>query len=364
MEKENKKLNIVLKIIKIVLKVILCILLIVLLIVFGLRLCNYINHKIKYKNGVNETKYIDINGQKQYVMMMGKNKDNPVILYLHGGPSSPDTYITYSFSDYLTNDYTVISWDQRGCGRTYYKNEKIDPDNESASFEQALKDVDVLVDYIRNKFNQDKVIIMGHSYGSILGSTYVRNNPNKVSAYIGIGQMVSLREADIYSYNDALNKAKAQGDDTTELESAYNVLINNINIQNLLKLRSLTSKYHPVEKEGDEMGLALFSPYAGINDLKWFFKQLGNINEYVELNKQLFDYVISFDATKEILEYKVPVLFISGGSDWVCPVDSTREYYESIVAPKKDMITIDKYGHDVHVANPKKFTYKVKEFLK
>ena len=68
------------------------------------------------KNGVNETTYLDINGQQQYVMMMSQDESNPVIIYLHGGPSSPDTYLSYCFSDYLTDDYTSIGWDQRGSG--------------------------------------------------------------------------------------------------------------------------------------------------------------------------------------------------------------------------------------------------------
>lgn len=54
-------------------------------------------------------------------MMMGQDTSNPVIIYLHGEPAGPDIFITYSFTDYLTDEYTVIGWDQRGCGRTYYK---------------------------------------------------------------------------------------------------------------------------------------------------------------------------------------------------------------------------------------------------
>lgn len=90
----------------------------------------------------------------------------------------------------MTDDYTVVSWDQRGCGRTYYHNAETDPDNSTVTFEQAEEDLNALVDYVCDRFGQDKVIIMGHSYGSLLGSQYVLDYPEKVSHYIGIGQEV------------------------------------------------------------------------------------------------------------------------------------------------------------------------------
>ncbi|MDD6656366.1 MAG: alpha/beta fold hydrolase [Lachnospiraceae bacterium] len=128
--------------------------------------------------------------------MRGENVNNPVIIYLHGGPSSPDGYVTYGFTDYLVDDYTVIAWDQRGCGRTYIHNRNVDVNNDTASFEQALVDLDELVDYARERFHQDKVIILGHSYGTILGSVYARTRPEKVDAYIGAAQVISLEETD------------------------------------------------------------------------------------------------------------------------------------------------------------------------
>ena len=360
MKKPKSTLGKVLKVVAIVLALLIAAT--ILMVVF-LRASNYFNHKLQLANGINESEYLDVNGQKQYILMTGKDTSNPVIIYLHGGPSSPDTCVAYNFVDHLMDEYTFIGWDQRGCGRTYYKNIEADPESKTASFEQALEDLDEIVDYARERFGQEKVIIMGHSYGTVLGSTYVRAHPDKVSTYIGIGQMVSLERADVYSYNDALSKAQAAGDDTTEMEKAFDDFKNNPEIPTLLTLRNLTSKYHPAEKHGDYLGLALFSPYSGIDDIKWFIKQLGDIHEYVALNQQLFDYVLKFDALEEDLNYEMPVYFISGSEDWVCPVQSTQEYYEKITAPKKDFRTIEKCGHDVQLASSREFSQLVKELL-
>ena len=164
--------------------------------VIGCRNFNYFKYYKLVKNGIDEAGYIMLGGQEQYILTRGENVNNPVIIYLHGGPSSPDGYVTYGFSDYLVDDYTVISWDQRGCGRTYIHNRNVDVNNDTASFEQALVDLDQLVDYARTRFHQDKVIILGHSYGTILGSVYSHKYPEKVDTYIGAAQVIQAPNSD------------------------------------------------------------------------------------------------------------------------------------------------------------------------
>ena len=132
----------------------------------------------------------------------------------------------------------------------------------------------------------------------------------------------------------------------------------------LMALRNETAPYHPVEKAADQFGLALFSPYAGVNDLRWFAFQMGDIDKYVEKNKKLFDFALSYDAYSESMEFDMPVCFISGSEDWVCPVDKAEQYLEKLQAPEKKMYTLEGCGHDAHCAAPEEFAGDVKEFLK
>ena len=235
----------------------------VILFVTGSRNINYAKHYQMIQNGVDEGTFLTLGGQEQYVLIRGMNTENPVMIYLHGGPSSPDTYTTYGFSDDLIDNYTVIAWDQRGCGRTYFHNLDDDPKNEKASFEQAQEDLDALVDYTLERFGQDKVIILGHSYGTILGSVYVREHPEKVSAYIGAAQVVSLEKMDIYSYEDALARAKEAGDDTAALETAYEAFRTDGCITNMMSLRHLTAQYHSATVSDKATMMAIQSPYSG-----------------------------------------------------------------------------------------------------
>ena len=101
-------------------------------------------YRIFSSGGIDEKLYVNINGHNQYVFIRGKDINNPIILNLHGGPANPDAFLTYEFAQAITYEFTYVSWDQRGCGRTYYKNKHIDPKNESTDFGQAIKDVDEL----------------------------------------------------------------------------------------------------------------------------------------------------------------------------------------------------------------------------
>ncbi|MEG0692117.1 MAG: alpha/beta fold hydrolase [Oscillospiraceae bacterium] len=125
--------------------------------------------------GINEECYIKLGRIEQYIQIRGQSKSNPIIVFLHGGPGNPNSNLSYYFQPYLVSDYTFVDWDQRGCGKSHMKNSSLNVDTE-LSTEILLADLDELVDYLRDKFEQDKVIIMGHSCGTLLGSKYALDN--------------------------------------------------------------------------------------------------------------------------------------------------------------------------------------------
>ena len=322
----------------------------------------WFSNRIDTANGVDEGIYVSLGGQEQYLLIRGEDVANPVMIWLHGGPASPEAFANYTFQKHLVDEYTVVNWDQRGCGRTYYRNKNVDPNNETASFEQAQADLDELVDYLTDRFNTDKVIIVGHSYGTMIGSKYTLEHPDKVAAYIGVGQFVDM-ESEGYSYEDALKKAKANGDDTTAMEEAYKEFSENPNLVNMRNLRVHVSKYHPVPREANTIWSGVASPYMGLNDLRWFIKQLGSFEDFINLNQQLFDYILVEDVRDYGLEYQVPVGFISGSEDWITPVKYSEDYYNAVSAPMKDIALIDGCGHSPHYDSPTEFCDILKEML-
>ena len=245
---EGKKKKPIILILYIALIALLTILFGTITVVIGIRNYNAIKGCVHSSNGVEEETYLDLCGQKQYCLIRGENVNNPVIIWIHGGPASPDTMETYAFSNALKEDYTVVAWNQRGCGRTYYKNKDIDPNNETATFKQAQADLDALVDYLCDRFHQEKVILVGHSYGTMVGSKYAIDHPDKVAAYIGEGQM-GAGGSDIYAYEDALSIAKENGDDTEAMIAAFEKYQADASLENMLALRNYVSSYHTTEKK-------------------------------------------------------------------------------------------------------------------
>lgn len=358
--KKKSRMGYIMKILALLLMALLASIVIV---VVAARTVTYYSNRICTENGVDERIYVTLGGQEQYLLIRGEDVSNPVILWLHGGPAGSDAFVNHLFQKYLVDDYTLINWDQRGCGRTYFRNRKSDPDNESVTFEQAQFDLDELVAYACERFDKDKIIIVGHSYGTMLGSKYVLDNPDKVLAYIGVGQFVDL-ESDTYSYQDALKKAKAKGDDTSEMEAAYQEYLDNGSLLNLMSVRTYAGKYHVAEKSANTIWAGISSPYMGLDDLRWFTKQIGNLGEYFALNKQLFDSLLITKVRNFGLEYQVPVGFISGADDWTTPVKYSEDYCNLITAPEKKTAWIDGCGHAPQYDDPEAFCKELKGMLK
>lgn len=174
-----------------ILFIILCaiVLLIALTIVF-FRIHNSLQSKIDTNTGIQENIYITIGGIEQYLQIRGEDRDNPIILWLHGGPGFPLTYLTYYYQPALEKDYTIACWEQRGCGRTFYRNKG----GGNLTIEQLLADTDEVIDYLRERFGQEKIIIIGQSWGTVLGMDYINIHPEKVAAYIGVGQVTNFSQ--------------------------------------------------------------------------------------------------------------------------------------------------------------------------
>lgn len=317
---------------------------------------NYLSNFINPVKGIEEQTYVSINGQEQFISIRGRDKDNPVILFLHGGPLSPDSYVSYMYSNDLIDDYTFVCWDQRGCGRTYAAND--DKTNSTVSFDQALSDTDVLTDYLRERFGQDKIIIIGHSYGSILGARYVYDHPEKVSAYIGVGQFVSDRLSTTSEYEDALALAEAAGDDTTYMTKAYEDYLKDPSYYSSNEVSAYAGQYHQYPDYSQVIMGAIESPYFGTDDLAWFLNAMSE-EEAIQLQGDLIDTCLTIDLTSQT-DYKVPVLFISGSEDWSCSYKTMIEYADLIGA---DYILIEGANHNVQGEKPHEFAAEVKAFL-
>lgn len=324
----------------------------------GIRNFNYMNHYQLIDNGVDEGIYKELGGQEQYLLIRGKDVNNPVIVFLHGGPSSPESYVNYSWVNDLLDEYTVVDWDQRGCGRTYEHNINVDPNNETVNYEQALKDVDELVDYACNRFDQQQVIIVAHSYGTVLASNYIEQHSEKVSSFVSIAQVVSMDINNHALMDMAMENAK----DSTDLKKVLEKYENNPSISSTMALRQEAFKYLPEPLADNSIWYALTTPYMGMDDFKWFLKQLSPMEEYLALNQQLYDALLDFNLYDMDVNQDIPVTYISGSLDYACPITTIQEFIQNS-GVNRSLHIIDDCGHNVQYTKPHEVSEIIKQVL-
>ena len=171
-------------------------------------------------NGVQENYSVTIGGIKQWVYVRGQNKDNPIILFVHGGPASPLSPVMWMFQRPIEEYFTVVNYDQRAAGKTYASNDTAGL-GKTITIGQYVKDAIELAELITEKYKKKKVILMGHSWGTIVSMKAVLQRPDLFYAYVGIGQVISTKDNERLSFNYGVEQATRVKNDTAlkELQS-------------------------------------------------------------------------------------------------------------------------------------------------
>ncbi|MDE7334585.1 MAG: alpha/beta hydrolase [Lachnospiraceae bacterium] len=322
----------------------------------AIKVYNAKKYSIKAEKGIQEAKYITIGEIKQYIQIRGQSISNPFIIMLHGGPGNNMAYYSYRWQTLLEHKYTIVHWDQRGCGNTYYSNKNA----QKPTLELLLTDLEALVTYICAEYKKEKVIIMGHSWGTFLGAVYSIKYPDKVEAYISIGQMLDFKKSEQISAQEAIRLANIAGNhqQTQELQQKLTLVMgfhkfDRQEAMYLLNFRQLKEKYLPAQYPKKMLSLRIFSPYMTFRDFKWMIA----FDKLVETNKEIYQELLLKELSlyNYALDYFVPVIIIAGENDWTTPHTMALKYFEDISAPYKKFITIKDAGHIPFLDKPEEF---------
>lgn len=293
-----------------------------------------------------EEEYVKINGIEHYLLHYKTKKEAPVLLFIHGGPGQSEAMMAYIVEEYAGRNYNIIYYDQRGAGKTYLKNKKARPDTE------VLKeDLLGIVLYVKEKYKKEKIGILGHSWGSVLGSMFTLEHPEHALCYIGCGQVVNLIENERVGYSKLKDAIEQSGNkrDKRKLEQIGEYpIVGTFDLKTYRKMgqiRNLQAKYH-LAATVDKSMIKMFrkSPIMGIADILPFLTG-------IIVNMQVMKELMSYDLRSKGTDYRVPVYYVLGENDQQTPVELSIKYFNEVSAPDKKLYLIKNAGHLAMIDN-------------
>ncbi len=319
------------------------------LLYIGLLLYKYYLRKsteIVTSNGISSLEEITLGDVKQWIFIRGIDQNNPVLLFLHGGPGAPLLGMSSSrkYDAELIKHFTVVHWDQRGAGKSFTRDVQVD----SMTVDRFVEDCNELMDYLQNRFHTQKVFIVAHSGGTIIGLKTVYKYPEKIHAYVGVAQVINEYEQQQVTYNFLVEEAEKAGDVGRHkaikaigpppyespkqfLEMAgyvdkYGGFMHSKSMKDLiiLTLHFLTSPEYSLSE-----GIRTFRNKGFDFTINAMWKELKNVN-----------------LNKDIKSINVPTYFFEGKYDVTTPTVVVKKFYDNLDADKgKQLFIFENSGH-------------------
>lgn len=303
---------------------------------------------------------VPIGDLRQWIQIRGRDRSNPILLYLHGGPGGALISVGYARQGEWEKHFTVVHWDQRGAGKTLFSN-LFRTRKSDVTFERLLQDTGEVIDFVCEKLGQDKLFLLGHSWGSELGIPVTRRFASRLHGYIGLGQVVSVLDNERVGYAWVLEEARQRGNEKAvkELEGiAPYPSETKFEKRKLFVQRKWVARFggsHPGAErvETNRLMNLLFSPYMSLSDIFlyfWFYHGPGGIPYIPLMNEKLH-----MDFRKTHRRFEIPIVLIEGRHDWQTPSVLAREWFETIEAPVKIWEWMENSGHYITAEEPERF---------
>lgn len=291
---------------------------------------------------------VRIGGHNQSIMLRGQRTDNPVLLYLSGGPGQSDLSYSRVFFEELTRDFVVVSWDQRGVGKSYAA---LDP-TETLTLEQAIADTAELSNYLRNRFNEQKIYLMGESWGSLLGVLTAQKHPGQYHAFIGSGQMVNVLESDHRIYQALLKNAHQTGDRPRleQLQRYGEPPYRDIPYANgfmMSQYPRLQKNYTPPQTYIQRGTEAQLGPWNLLGSEYSLVEKVNILRGLLDMFTVMYPQLQSIDLRQSAQQLDVPIYILEGAAELPARRDLLLDWFDRLEAPIKEIFTFEDAAHSV-----------------
>jgi pimeloyl-ACP methyl ester carboxylesterase len=289
---------------------------------------------------------VPVGETQQVLMIRGRSTDSPILLHLAGGPGGTDLGAMRSDTS-LEQHFVVATWDQRGTGKSYASLDPVD----TLTLDQMVSDTVEVVNYLRDRFGQDKVYLAGNSWGTILGVLVAQQHPEMFHAVVGTGQMVSVRETDAMFYEDTLAWAVSTGNDGLASTLRAN---GPPPYEDLLLYEPAIAHEHdwnpyPELDPRKEMPFNLLVPENTLMD------RINGLKGFLDTFAVLYPQAQSLDFRRDVPRLEVPFYMVIGRHEARGRAVLAWEWFEMLDAPSKEMIVFEHSGHRPSFEEPAAF---------
>jgi pimeloyl-ACP methyl ester carboxylesterase len=323
--------------------------------------------RIDPASGVDELFPATIGGMEQWFHARGLDRRNPVLLYLHGGPGTPMMPFSPIFQGEMERDFTVVHWDQRAAGKTFVRNPGAD--HTSVTFDRMVQDAAEVLDLLKARYGVERVTVLGHSWGSMLGLALLRERPEDVAAYVGTGQVVDISRNNAVAYEATLTEARRRGDSKAiatleglqpypdpadgEVGPKLDVLQGIQRVYGFAESRRWRRLFTPYL-----LSHALRSPEYSLREVAYFLKEGRSITP------TLYDDLGEFTAARYGTDFPMPMFLLLGRHDWQTPSTIAVEWFETVSAPRKEVVWFEQSAHSPVTDEPLRFAQALRSLVR
>ena len=304
-------------------------------------------------HSIKRSEYLSFDGANLYLLIRGADSTSPVLLWLHGGPGGAERPLFRYFNGDLEKSFVVVYWDQRGAGRSF--DAKADPHR--LTIAQHLADLDAVVDHLRQSLGQNKILLMGHSWGAALGLLYAHAHPEKVSAFIGVNPLIATRKGQQAPYDFVCAEASRRKDNKVMARLQEIGTPPFGGARQVLATERLVERYGGVFHKKPHRAWILFRAIFGGLVAPWEIPRLVRANNVSleAMNAEL----LSVDLSRSAPTVDVPVLFFLGRYDRHADAKLAAAYSETLHAPVKRVQWFENSAHNIPFEEPRLFNATV-----
>lgn len=291
--------------------------------------------------------YVSIGGIEQWIQVGGASPGHPVLLFLHGGPGGSSRPAAMAWKPWEEH-FAVVHWDQRGAGRTFAKN------GEAASrrltVERMVLDGVEVAEFLTRHLGTEKLLLVGHSWGSVLGVHMLKRRPELFSAYVGTGQVVNMQQAEELNYRRHVTQAERR-----QNSEALQALIE-IGAPPYADRAKIKVLRHWADQLAEGTGDCAEARPLPLDPDFLDADEVAALLEGAEFTRnELFRELAGIDLMALGPHFTVPIFFFEGTCDQATPIELAENYFAQIIAPHKEFVRFEGCHHFVVMNRPMDF---------